>query len=264
MDLSRYARQTIFQRIGPEGQRKLLSSRVAVVGLGALGSVIANNLCRAGVGFIRLIDRDKIELSNLQRQTIFDERDAREHTPKAMAAYEHLIRVNSEISLEPVVTEVNTANIEGLLKDVQLVLDGTDNPEVRHLINEACHKLGIPWIYGGVLGSLGTTMNILYGDGPCFRCFSPQIPAPGSYPTTSTVGVLNSITGIIGSVESAEALKILVGSPDVRRSLFIVDVWDSTAEFFEVDRNPDCPVCGKKHYELLDTLNQSHAEHIDG
>jgi len=251
MDLARYARQTVFRRIGPEGQRKLLESRIAVIGLGALGSVIAGSLCRSGVGFIRLIDRDTVELSNLQRQTIFDERDAREQKPKAVAAFEHLSAVNSEITLEPVVADVNSSNVEELIKDVHLVLDGSDNAEVRHLVNEACHKLGIPWIYGGVLGSLGTTMNILYGDRPCFRCFSPQIPAPGSYPTCSTVGVLNMTTGIIGCVESAEALKILVGSPDVRKNLFIVDVWDSTAEFFEVDRNADCPVCGQKRYELL-------------
>ena len=240
----RYSRQIVFYGIGEEGQLKLSRSRVAIIGLGALGSVAANNLCRAGIGFIRLIDRDNVELTNLQRQTLYNEQDASSPIPKAEAALKHLTKVNSEITLAHVVTEVNAANIEALINDVDLVLDCTDNIETRYVINEACVKLRKPWIYAGVLASEGLTMNIIPGETACFRCLFQNPPPPGSYSTTATVGILNSITGVIASIESAEALKIMLGSPDVRKTLFRIDVWNSSSNYLKVEKNPRCPVCG--------------------
>lgn len=264
MNLNRYSRQTVFQPIGADGQQNLLDSKVAVIGLGALGTVIANNLCRSGVGFLRLIDRDYVELSNLQRQTLYDEQDALEQMPKAAAAYHHLSKVNSEITLVPVVTDVNSSNIEDLIKDVDLVLDGSDNLEVRFLINEACHKYKIPWIYGGAIGSTGMTMNILYGESPCFRCFCPAAATTGTSETCSTAGVLNMITGIVASVESSEAIKILTGSSEVRKDVFYIDVWDFSSQTIEVRKDPDCPTCGKSHYEFLGQMKGSYSTGLCG
>jgi len=247
----RYSRQIAFVGIGEEGQAKLLRSRVTIIGLGATGTVAANNLCRAGVGFIRIVDRDCVELINLHRQTLYDEQDASRPIPKAEAAFNRLAKINSEITLAPVVTDVNAAVIEQLIGDVDLVLDCTDNIETRYLINEACDKLRKPWIYAGVLASEGLTMNIIPGETACFRCLFPEAPLAGSYPTCVAAGVLNSITAVVASIESAEALKILIGSPEVRKSLFQIDVWNNCSSYIEVERNPDCPVCGRHEYEAL-------------
>lgn len=264
MNPQRYSRQTIFKYFGEAGQEKLLSSRAAIIGLGALGTVIANNLCRSGVGFLRLIDRDYVEISNLQRQTLYNEQDAAEQLPKAIAAYNHLSKVNSEIMLEPVVADVNSSNIEDFIKDVDVVLDGSDNAEVRYLINEACHKHQIPWIYGGAIGGSGMTMNILQKEGPCYRCIMPHASTPGSYPTCSTVGVLNMATGIIASLESSEAVKILIESPQVRHSLFYLDIWDNSADYVEVSKNPNCPTCAHNTYEFLGQMKGSYATSLCG
>ncbi len=247
----RYSRQIVFKEIGEEGQEKLRNSKVVVIGMGALGTVIANNLCRAGVGHLRLVDRDLVEISNLQRQTIYNERDVRHNLPKAVAAVQHLQKVNSEITLEPVVNDVNSGNMEKLMEGMDLVLDGTDNLETRFLINDACHKHNLPWIYGGALMSSGMTMNIIPGETPCIRCISPDLPGPGSYPTCSTAGVLGMITGIIASLESAEAMKILIGSPKVSKSLCMVDVWENNIYYLEVKKSPECPTCGQGHYDFL-------------
>jgi adenylyltransferase/sulfurtransferase len=252
--LQRYSRQIVFDGIGEEGQAKLLRSRVAIIGLGATGSVAANNLCRAGVGFIRIIDRDCVELTNLQRQTLYDEQDASNPVPKAAAAFNRLTKINSGITLDPVVADVNAANIETLISDADLVLDCSDNIGVRYLINEACDKLGKPWIYAGVLASEGLTMNIIPGETACFRCLFPEVPLPGSYTTCSTAGVLNSVTAVIASIESAEALKILVHSAKVRRNLFRIDVWNNNSAYIDIEKNPDCPVCGRHEYDMLDGL----------
>jgi adenylyltransferase/sulfurtransferase len=264
VNIRRYARQTAFGGLGTNGQEKLLAASVAIIGVGALGTVIANNLCRAGLGRIRLIDRDYVELGNLQRQTLFDEADAAEEIPKAIAAANHLAKVNSEIALEPVIADVNASNIEELIKDVDVALDGSDNLELRFLMNEACHKLGIPWVYGGVLGSAGNCMTILPGGGPCFRCFMPEMPAPGSYPTCASAGVLNMATGIIASIESAEAVKIIAGAGDVNRRVFALDVWNNTAEYLELRQDPDCPVCARGEYELLGRAVESRAVSLCG
>ena len=249
--LERYSKQILFTGIGEEGQRRLAESRVAVIGMGALGTVIANNLARAGVGYLRLIDRDFVETSNLQRQTLFNEVDVFEHIPKAVAAVEHLKKVNSEIILEPVVCDVNPSNIHQLIKDVDLVLDGTDNYETRFLINDACLQSATPWIYGGVIGSYGITMNIIPGKTPCFRCLINKMPAPGSQPTCSTVGVLNMITGIISGYQTAEAVKYLVKSPDLRKSVLVVDVWENICENVAIKKNMDCKACVHGEYEFL-------------
>jgi adenylyltransferase/sulfurtransferase len=254
MDLNRYSRQTAYEKIGAAGQEKLLSSRVAVVGIGALGTQIANNLCRSGVGYIRLIDRDYVELSNVQRQVLFDEDDVLRQTPKAAAACEHLKKINSEITMEPVVADVNSSNIEQFCSGVDLVLDGSDNMELRYLINEQCIKSGVPWIYGGALMAGGASMNILPGKSPCFRCIFPDSPPPGSYPTCSTAGVLNMASALVASVESVEAIKILLGSPDIRKTLLIVDLWQNVTDYLEVESDPLCPVCGEHRYELLGKL----------
>jgi adenylyltransferase/sulfurtransferase len=246
----RYSRQERFAGLGAAGQEKLSRARVAVVGLGALGTVVAGSLCRAGVGFLRLIDRDYVELSNLPRQTLFTEDDAREETPKAVAAARRLAAVNSGAALEPVVADVNAGNIERLIGDVDLALDGSDNFEIRYLLNEACHKLARPWIYSGALGAEGGTMNILPG-GPCLRCLAPVVPAPGSYPTCATSGVLNMVTGVVALYEAVEAVKILTGSPAVSRSYLSVDLWRGTERRARIERNPDCPVCGRGEYEFL-------------
>lgn len=261
----RYARQIAFKGIGEEGQEKLGRSKVAVVGLGATGTVIANNLCRAGVGFLRLIDRDYVEITNLQRQAVYDEQDARDNTPKAVAAAEHLYKVNGEVTLEPVVSDVNAGNIEKLIEGMDLVMDGTDNFETRLLINEACHKHRIPWVYNGAIMSCGMSLNILQEeDAPCLRCMVTGVPAPGSRPTCSSAGVLNMITGAVACVGSAEALKILIGSPDIRKNLFVIDVWENVARYQEIEKAPDCPVCGKKQYEFLNTMQGSYTTSLCG
>ena len=262
--LQRYARQIAFDGIGEYGQAKLLRSRVTIIGLGATGTVAANNLCRAGVGFIRIVDRDYVELINLQRQTLYDEDDVACPIPKAAAAFNRLAKINSEIMLAPVVADVNAATIDPLINDADLVLDCSDNIEVRYIINEACDKLRKPWIYAGVLAGEGLTMNIIPGETACFRCLFPETPPPGSYPTCSTAGVLNSITAAVASIESTEALKILIGSPKVRKNLFQIDVWNNSSGYIDVERNPDCPVCGRHEYDALNGLAGTGAVSLCG
>ena len=262
--LERYSRQTVFPGIGDEGQQKLLSSRVAVLGMGALGTVIANNLARAGVGFIRLIDRDFVELSNLQRQTLYNENDVRENLPKATAAYEHLKLVNSEITLEPKVTDISAKTILPLIEDMDLILDGTDNLETRFIINEACCKLNKPWIYGAAVASYGASMNIIPGVTPCLHCLYPFTASPGSIETCTTAGVLNMITGMIGSIESAEAVKLLTGSPALRKGLLQIGVWKNYYDNVEIIKNPDCPVCGKRDFAWLNSFSGSYTTSLCG
>lgn len=244
-----------FTKIGRKGQESLFSSRVAVVGMGALGTVVANHLCRAGVGYLRLIDRDLVELSNLQRQILYTEEDAKQSLPKVTAAAGHLRLVNSEITIKPVIAELNTFNAEALLQDVELVIDASDNFPVRFLINDFCEKQGIPWIYCGAVGSTGMTMNILPGKGPCLRCLVPKMPPAGSVGTCSSVGILSMLTSIFASVQALEAVKILTGSNDIRKTLMVMDVWDWNVDFVAVERNPECITCGQHHYEYLEQRN---------
>ncbi len=240
---SRYQRQIAFKGIGAAGQASLGRARATIIGVGALGTVIANSLARAGFGFLRLVDSDRIEESNLQRQMLFDEADAQANSFKATTAAQRLECINSNIVIEPLVMRVNADNIESLISDVDVVLDGSDNFEVRYIINDACVRLGVPWIYGGVLADSGVSMNILPG-GPCLRCLMPEQPDAGSFATPESAGVLNQITGIIGAVEAVEAMKIVLGSTDVRRSLLSVSLWDAAFNTVDISPNPTCRICG--------------------
>ncbi len=248
----RYARQTLFAGIGQRGQERISQGRVLIVGCGALGTILANNLARAGVGSLRIADRDYVEGNNLQRQILYDENDVRRRMPKAIAAAEQLGRVNHLIHIEPLVTDVTADNIDELLEGIDLVLDGTDNFETRYLLNEASVKLDIPWIYSGVIASYGVTMTIRPHDTACLRCVFPERPLPGTTPTCDTAGVLNGIVGVIAGIASTEALKLLVGSPQIAKGMTWVDLWQNTFDQIELPRQEDCPVCGQSQYEYLD------------
>ena len=254
--LERYTRQMRFAGIGEKGQRKLLKGRVTLCGCGALGTVLANALVRAGVGYVRIVDRDFIETHNLQRQILFDENDVAENLPKAEAAARKLRAVNSSVTIEPVVTDIDRTNIEALCQDADIILDGTDNFEVRYLINDASVKLGKPWVYGGSIGSHGQTMTILPGQTPCLRCVFEAAPAPGEAGTCETAGVLGPVVGIIASFQAAEAFKILTGQLDrVNRDLIYIDVWENTYKKIKIaglKGRVDCPCCSRGKFEWLD------------
>ncbi|WP_245680519.1 ThiF family adenylyltransferase [Bacillus marinisedimentorum] len=256
-EMERYSRQILFQPIGEEGQQKLMKSRAAVVGMGALGTVIANHLVRAGVGFVRIIDRDFVEKSNLQRQTLFDEDDAADRLPKVIAAEKKLARINSTVSVDPVLADLNPDNAEELLKGFDVIVDGTDNFMTRYLINDAAIKFNTPWIYGGAVSSRGMFAVIVPEETPCYRCLFPDLPS-GLGETCDTIGVISPITDIIGSFEAVEALKLLTGarpSPNLEK----FEIWHNS--FFQMDisqgRNPDCPACVHHHYEFLDQSESS-------
>ncbi len=252
--MDRYRKQILFEPIGEEGQAKLARSRVAVVGVGALGSMAANLLARAGVGFLRLIDRDFVELDNLQRQVLFDEADARASSPKAVAAKEKLGAVNSEIHIEAVIEDLRARNAESLLSDVDLVLDGTDNFETRYLVNEVCVKLGKPWIYAGVVGASGMMLVVRPTDGPCLACVFPDAPAPEDAPTCDTAGVLGPAVSVVASFQVTEALKLLTGQADaVSKGLVRFDVWKGIVqESLLVASRLDCTVCRDRSFPLLE------------
>lgn len=227
-DLSRYSRQVRYPGIGESGQRRLLDSRALICGCGALGSVLASTLVRAGVGRVRLVDRDLVELSNLQRQILYDEQDVAAGLPKAVAAQAHLERINSQVEIEAIVADIDATNIETLLDGVDIILDGTDNFETRFLLNDAALKFKIPWVYGGCIGAEGQTMTILPGDTPCLRCLMPEAPPPGTTPTCDTAGILGPIINVIASIQAAEALKILAGHPDATsRQLSVFELWEN-------------------------------------
>src|SRR3954447_3381289 len=264
----RYSRQLRFPALGAGGQRKHADSRVALCGCGALGTVLANHLARAGVGKIRIIDRDFIETHNLQRQILFDEGDVADNLPKAEAAARKLRRINSAITIEPVVTDIDHTNILDLVGDADLILDGTDNFETRYLINDAAVKLGKPWIFGGVLGSEGQTMTIIPGRTPCIRCLIETSPPPGMTPTCETAGVLGPAVAVIASFEAVEAIKLLTGATDaLNTELIMVDVWDWTFRRLKVAGllgKVDCPCCQRRRFEWLDGALGSHTTTLCG
>lgn len=249
----RYIRQIIFPHLGEAGQEKLLASRVVLIGCGANGTVMANNLARAGVGTLVIVDRDFVEWNNLQRQVLFDEQDVNSGLPKAIAAAEKLRQINSSIKVEGIVADVNAENIEDLIQGANLVLDGSDNFEVRFLINDACVKHNIPWIYEGAVSSYGMTMTIVPHETACLRCLFNQPPAPGTLATCDTAGVLGPIVGVMSSISSAEAIKLLVGGGKRNTGLIHVDVWENNFESFNVARRQDCPCCGQGEYEYLES-----------
>ena len=250
--VERYSRQTLFAGVGREGQERLARARVLIVGCGATGSVLANNLARAGVGHLRIADRDFVEGNNLQRQVLYEEEDALAGLPKAVAAAQRIGRINSLVEVEPLATDVTAENIEELLEGVDLALDGTDNFETRYLLNDACVKQNVPWIYSGVIAAYGVTMTILPRDTACLRCVFPDRPLPGTTPTCDTAGVLNGIVGAIGGIAATEALKLLVGSDKLRRGMTWLDLWENTYDAIEVPRQADCPACGRGEYDYLD------------
>ncbi len=250
----RYSRQTRFAPIGEEGQKRLASSRILLIGLGALGTVVADQLVRAGVGFMRMVDRDFVELSNLQRQSLFDETDIERNLPKAAAAEAKLRRINSSVQIEAKVDDVNPANIEDYLSDVDLVLDALDNFETRFVVNDACAKHSKPWIYTAAVGSYGLVMPVIPGTTPCLRCLLGNLPAPGTSPTCETAGVIAPITHIIASMQVAEALKLLTGHlepSEVRLTAY--DVWSHRFQRINVgsESMATCPVCSKGTFEYL-------------
>jgi adenylyltransferase/sulfurtransferase len=254
-EFARYARQMRFAAIGEQGQRRLAAARVLLCGCGALGTTIANTLIRAGVGRLRIVDRDFVELSNLQRQVLFDEADAAAGLPKAIAAAERLRAINASATVEPIVADIDPTNMESLCDAVDVVVDGTDNFETRFLINDACVKRGLPWVYGGCIGAEGQTMTILPGQTPCLRCLMPECPPPGSTPTCDTAGILAPIVGVIASIEAVEALKILSGNRDVvSRHLTIVDLWQNSIRHIDIRSlrdQVDCPACKRGEFSWL-------------
>jgi len=245
---NRYIRQTTFAGVGDEGQQTLGNSRVAIVGVGALGTVAANCLARSGIGFLRLIDKDHVERINLHRQILYTEEDADRCTPKAVAACAFLARANSEIQLEPVATELTADNAGAMFEDVDLVLDCVDNWQTRFLVNRVCRKQSLPWIYCAVLGSQGMTMNFFTknypaNDQPCLQCVVPVQAITNSQPTIATEGVLNMTTGTIAAIQAGEAIKILLGSPKIRQGLFIADFWNNVFKTIPFERDANCPAC---------------------
>jgi len=249
--IDRYARQTQLTEVGAKGQARLMASSVLVLGCGALGSNLASLLTRAGVGRIRVVDRDILELNNLQRQVLFDEGDVAAGLPKAEAAARRLRRINSAVEVEAQVSDATSRNIERMLDGINLLVDGTDNLETRYLLNDVCVKLGMPWIYGGVIGTTGMSMTIVPGEGPCLRCVFPSPPPPGSLPTCETRGILGTLPAAIAAVQATEAIKLLCGG-ERSPSLLSLDLWRQTVQQVKVLRDDQCPTCGQRRFEFLD------------
>ncbi|HET7441240.1 MAG TPA: ThiF family adenylyltransferase [Terriglobales bacterium] len=255
----RYSRQVLFPEIGAEGQRRLQAARIAIVGCGATGSALASLLARSGVGTIRIIDRDYVEPSNLQHQALFDEADAAESMPKALAAARKIAAFNSQIVVEPQVADLTPANIEPLLEGVQLVLDGTDNFETRYLVNDYAVQRDVPWIYAAAVASYGVTLNVLPGKTACLACIFPEPPA-GSFETCETAGILNSAVNLVAAIEATEALKLLVGAEAaLRRTLLSFDVWrNERAEVAAASPRPGCRTCGQRDFVHLAGETRPH------
>lgn len=253
--LNRYSRQILFERIGVEGQQRLLRSRVTLIGCGALGTVLANTLVRSGVGFLRICDRDYIERDNLQRQVLFDEDDIAANLPKAQAAARKLSRMNSEVTVEPIIADVNSSNIESFCDGADLILDGTDNFETRFLINDLAVRSGTPWIYGAVIGATGLCMVILPGETPCLRCVFEDAPPPEMNPTCDTAGVLSPAVNLVAGFQAMEAIKLLAGKrEELNRALVQIDAWSGRVVHLSVQSardGGDCPCCRRRDFAFL-------------
>jgi adenylyltransferase/sulfurtransferase len=245
----RYSRQVLFPEIGAEGQKGLARARVVIVGCGATGSALAALLARSGVGTLRIVDRDYVEASNLQRQSLFDENDARESLPKAVAAARQIARFNSQIVVEAQVADLTPANVESLLGGVELILDGTDNFETRYLVNDYAVKNSVAWIYAAAVGSYAVTLNILPGETACLACVFPD-PPRGTVETCETAGILNSAVNLVASIAATEALKFLVGARSkMRRTLLSCDVWNNErAEVAAARPRTGCRACGQRNF----------------
>ena len=262
----KYSRQILFAGIGEAGQERLLQSSAVLVGCGALGTVVANLLVRAGVGRLRIIDRDFVEPSNLQRQTLFDEADARDALPKAVAAERRLRAINSGVEIEGIVADVTPKNVAELFSGYELILDGTDNFETRLLVNDAAISLGMPWIYAAAVGSYGVTMTIRPGQTACLACLvesgdesAALGAAQGIEATCDTVGVLGAAAGVIASIEATEAIKLLAGKPEALHGRLVsCDVWSGKFQSVRVARNPECRACARREFTYLEGEAQPH------
>ncbi len=262
----RYSRQARFSAIGAAGQAKLAAARIAVIGCGALGSAVVDLLARAGIGEIIIVDRDFVELSNLQRQVLFDEADAAAQLPKVVAAANAVARINSQIKVRPVIADVTPANVEEFVVGAQVVIDGTDNFETRYLVNDACVKHGIPWVYGGAIGAIGMVMAILPGETPCLRCVYPGGHSAGTLATCETMGVIGAIVTLVAAVQWTEAVKILVGDhKHLGHGLATFDLW--TNDFLlgtGFPRQADCPCCVQRRFDYLEARATSQTTSLCG
>ncbi len=254
--LERYSRQILFQHIGEDRQKLLMGRAAVVIGCGALGTVSSSYLARAGIGRLKIVDRDYIEESNLQRQILFDENDISENIPKAIAAQRKLQKINTKIEIEGVVTDIDYSNIEELTVGADVIIDGTDNFETRFLINDFCVKNSVPWIYGACIGSGGLVMNIIPSETPCLRCVFEIMPQIGSFPTCDTAGVIGPIAGIVASIQTTEAIKILTEDHgSINKTLIDIDVWDTKfrqIDISELKNTNNCPTCKSHNYKFLE------------
>ncbi|MCH7704640.1 MAG: ThiF family adenylyltransferase [Planctomycetes bacterium] len=254
-ELARYSRQVLYEKFGLDGQRKLSKARAVLIGCGALGTVLAQTLVRAGLGFLRICDRDFIELNNLQRQVLFDESDIKDHLPKAEAAARRLRRINSDVTVEAAVVDVTPENIETLAQGADIILDGTDNFETRFLINDLAVETKRPWVYGAVVGATGMCMPIIPGKTPCLRCVFDQIPPPHMNPTCDTAGVLGPAVQMVAAFQAMEVMKILIGrTDDVIRRLINIDAWSGRITHLNVQAaadQGDCVCCKQRRFEYL-------------
>lgn len=279
MQASRYDRQQRFDKIGVQGQQRIEAARVVIIGMGALGSVIAEQLARAGVGFIRIIDRDTVEWSNLQRQALYTEADAIAGLAKVQAAAARLLEINSEVIIEPIAADVTAENIGGFTADVDLIIDGTDNFEIRFLINDVAWDRNLPWIHGGCTGASGQVFTFIPGETICFQCLVPSVPDPSSVPTCDTAGVLGPATHTIASLQAMAAIKTIVQRDESRQQfgvcsqnendpqtstkgtnqnrgidqLISVDIWAGRYRSLNTSalKNPNCPCCGLGKRDFL-------------
>lgn len=252
----RYSRQIRFSPVGPRGQARIRAARVLLLGCGGLGAESANLLARAGVGFLRLVDRDVVEWSNLQRQALFDENHVKEGLPKAVAAARRIAEVNGDVMVEPVVADLDSGNILDLMADIDLVVDGFDNFEGRYLLNDACVKLGLPWVYGACVGAEGVAALLVPGSTPCLRCLQPNPPEAGVSPTCDTLGILGPAAHLTASLEAALALRFLVTREVPRQAAMLsVDLWEGQLQRMDIPYLPEtqpCPCCVERRFDFLE------------
>jgi len=272
VEIDRYHRQTILPQIGREGQARLAQARVLLVGCGALGGVIAEQLVRAGVGFLRIVDRDLVELTNLQRQVLFDESDVRDERPKAVAAAEKLGRINSSVVVEPKVLDLNGKNVEELAgptgdsEPVNLIMDGTDNVDTRYLLNDMAVKHSIPWVYGACVGVEGRCLAMAPPKTACLRCIFPDPPSPKELPTCDTSGVLGPAAALVASLQVTAAMRILAGEMTETSPLIAVDLWRSRFRTVSTEdaKRADCRTCGLGRFEFLDRITDRRSTQLCG
>jgi adenylyltransferase/sulfurtransferase len=268
MQKARYSRQILFPGVGIEGQARLGRSHVLLVGCGGLGTVLAEILVRAGVGTLTIADRDYVDETNLQRQSLFTEQDWKSSLPKAVAATRRLREINSGVELVERVVDVNSTTVEPLMHSQDLVLDGTDNFETRYLLNDASLAWNIPWVYGACVGAYGLCLAFVPGRAPCLRCILEKMPPPGSSPTCDTSGVIGPVVHLVAALEAAEALKILTGNlQQLSRKLVTIDLWENrllSLDLSNMEADPECPACGKRRFEFLAGEHESRTQSLCG